>query len=108
MSKKKNKTRREVVYDLDRFDDYGFDDDFDYLEASRQTYDESLFPEDEEFEEGFNDALPRFDLDRWRDDLHQRATHRERMRQRDLKSGVLGGALLPEDFRTAAGDETYA
>ena len=58
-------------YDLD-------DEDDDFEEAPR--FDVDSFEEER-----------RFDLDTWRSDLSQRFVQRERLRQRDIKRGILRG-----------------
>jgi len=89
MNKKGNHRRPWKSKRHERVDEFLDIDDVEDLD--RRFDDESRFDDDEP-EEG-----PRavFDLDRWRADLAAGVSHRERMRQRDLRKGVLRGQRNP-------------
>ena len=90
--KKKRKDQGEKQWVRDWVDDHRLGDDLDDLlgEGSDElvTFDDWLSaddarsPHDSRF--GFE-----FDPDRWRDDLLERASRRERMRRSDVRRGIL-------------------
>ena len=85
MGKKKNKHRAQSHVNEDR--NYFDDDEFDDLDEERQAYDDEPFPEDEDdYDE---DGERGFDVESWREEMVQRASSRERMRNRDFNHGIL-------------------
>lgn len=77
-TKERNWTRRDV---LPSMEDIGLEDEPFARWTARAGLDD------------FEDDEPRprqrdFDVRRWREDLTERSTHRERMRARDLRKGV--------------------
>jgi len=89
MGKKKNKqrARRQASHSSDPFLDFDEDDYEGY------GYDEELNPVDGA---RFGEDEPRFqfDFERWREDVTARSSHREEMRQRDLRRGILSSTRV--------------
>lgn len=83
MKRKMNRRKSRRIPDVGQFESLDFDDDYGDMSGFHET---QVLDGDED---DFDEDRGRFDFDRWRADLAERSSRRERLRRTELKKGIL-------------------